>query len=105
MISGYGVTKVQKKWLGSGCTKLRCFVQEEKSLILESTVLRTDGQLVCAGRFHPPHYLGIHIKRFRDGNNIRGNFPGNVKFHAMTHIEDFIHFFPVGSALLVNEFE
>ena len=49
--------------------------------------------------------LCIDVEALADGNNLFGIFGTYVDFESVSHIEHFVHFCPVGAALLCNGLE
>ena len=76
-----------------------------KSLISKGAVGTLDGEFFFCGCFNPTHNLGLYTKRLTDGNDLLGHCFIDIKFHAVPHIENFIHFLPSGTRLLLNQLE
>ena len=73
-------------------------------LIVKLTLLAFDSQALPSF-FDVADNLRIDVERAADVDDALGIFGRDVDFHAVAHIEDFVHLLPVRLALLVDDAE
>lgn len=76
--------------------------------IFEAAVLAGDDEVVAfagGGGFAAAHDAGVDGEVAGDGNDVVGEGLVDVDFHAVAHVEDFVHFLPRGAGLLLDEAE
>ena len=49
--------------------------------------------------------LGVNIETFADCNDFLCVLGRHIYFHAMSHVEDFVHLFPIGATAMLDGFE
>ena len=55
--------------------------------------------------FDVADYLGVDVEAFGYFDDALGGLLVGVYLHAVTHVEDFVHLFPFGAALVVYHAE
>ena len=62
-------------------------------------------QSLCFRCLHVANNLAVDVEGLGDGNHLIGGFFVSVDFQAVAHIEDFVHFMPVGARSGLNHAE
>lgn len=76
--------------------------------VFEAAVLAGDDEVVAfagGGGFAAAHDAGVDGEIAGDGDDVVGEGLVDVDFHAVAHVEDFVHFLPRGAGLLLDEAE
>ena len=74
-------------------------------LIFEDAGFGVDGEFFPLEWFNPAHDTGFYVEALGYINDFLCIFRRNVDFHAVAHIENFVHFSPIGSTLFLNRFK
>lgn len=74
-------------------------------LIVKLAVLALDGQLFGFRWFNSTYDLGIYLKTFGNLDDILSNLLIYIEFHAVSAIKNLVHFLPISTGLLLDQFE
>ena len=86
------------------CTRHRLAAPCKFALIVKCSELRLYSETALAF-LYASYNLCVDVEALADGNDLLCHFRTYVDFHAVSHVEHFVHLFPVCAALLLYGLE